>query len=192
MGYRQKAKAGDESGTWKIKSFSVSDAKLTVTIGVESPGGAGGEEKTKIENPKLTNLETGESILFKGSIPEGKELVIKDGNGILNKIDVTNKLLIQKSSDDVMLPREDSTWEYAETLKSSIGRFDFSKFDESVFEVGVPTADIEFAWTANLQSTFEVVLPKSILEEKGVSKEYVQNVVCRIKAGGVNGIVKLS
>jgi hypothetical protein len=189
MSYNQKAKAGDESGTWKIKSFSVSDSKLTITLGVES---SGDKEKTKIENPKLTNLETGESVLFNGSISEGKELVIKDGAGILNKIDVTHKLSIQKSPDNIMLPRKDSLWEYTETLKSSIGRFDFAKFDESVFEVGVPTANIGFKWTADLQSTFEVVLPKSILEERGFSREYVQNVVDRIKAIGVDGIVRLA
>jgi len=188
MTYRQKAKAGDESGTWKIKSFSVSDSNLTITLGVES---SGDKKKTKIENPKLTNLETGESILFNGSVSEGTELVIKDGTGMLSKADVTHKLSIQKSSEAIMLSRKDSMWEYTETLKSSIGRFDFAKFDESVFEVGVPTADIEFKWTADMRSTFEVLLPKNILDERGVSKEYVQNAVDRIKAVGVEGIVRL-
>ena len=190
INYRQKAKAGDESGTWKVKSESVSDSKLTITIAVES---SHDENKTKIKNPELKNLETGESISFSGSISEGEKLIIKGGAGTLDGIDVTNKLSIinkNKNSDELMLPRRDSAWEYTETLKSSIGRFDFAKFDESVFEVGVPTADIEFLWTADMQSTFEVLLPESILEKQGVSKEHVRGIVDRIKAAGVEGTVK--
>jgi len=166
--------------TWRLSSNSVLDAIPSITIDVKA-------EDSKITNPTVINMDTNESITFKGVIQSGKQLSIKDGKAVLDGVNVTKKL---STTTMPKLLRKESTWRYTELIERELGVFDTARFDSSVFEVGIPAALVGFKWTAYQPATFEIQIPRDVISESGLS--LVQEVVDSIKAVGVNAIVKLT
>jgi hypothetical protein len=163
---------------WTIDPRNIADTVPEITIAVET-------ENAKITNPTITNLDTGESIMFSDSLSFGDVLRIKDGSATLNGRDATEKLSVKKVPS---LPRRKTRWQYTEAVGANIGVFDRSMFDKSVFAVNIMTA-ITFEWTARQPASFEICIPKDLLKKSGVTREYVQELVNSVKACGVRGEV---
>jgi hypothetical protein len=172
-----KVKAGQE---WMINPRSIYETIPKIIIAVDTENG-------KITDPILTNLATGESIVYKGDMFKGDELKIDGDKAYLNGEDCSAKLSVKKLP---RLPRGRSRWKYEEYLGENKGIFDQSQFDRSVFVLDT-TSSITFQWTANLPATFELKLPKEVLDRAGVSVEYVQDLLDSAKACGVRGDVKV-
>ena len=163
---------------WTIDPRNVTDTVPEITIAVETEG-------ARITNPTISNLDTGESIMFGDSLSYGDVLKIKDGAATLNGKDVSEKLSVKKVPS---LPRRKTRWQYTEAVGANIGTFDRSMFDKSVFAVNLLTA-VTFEWTARQPASFEVRIPKEQLKKSGVSREYIQELVNSVKACGVKGEV---
>ncbi len=168
------------NGEWQVNPRNITDTKPELTIVVET-------ENARITDPTVTNLDTGESVTFNGSLAFGDVLKIKEDNATLNGKDATKKLSTTKMPS---LPRKTSRWQYTEAIGANIGAFDRSQFDKAVFTVSIVTA-VTFEWTARQPASFEVRIPKDVLGKSGVSKEYLQELVDSVKACGVRGEVSV-
>lgn len=167
--------------TWWQTSKSISDATMRIEISVVNEG-------VKITNPTITNLDTGETVTFNGTIHSGEQLKIEEGKGFLNGVDVSEEL-----SSRVLpkLLRRGATLRYSELLKKEIGIFDseLALFDQSMFAVDIPMVRIILTWLAYQPATFEVRIPREAVSMKG-GAQIAQEVVDSIKASGVRGIIK--
>jgi hypothetical protein len=166
--------------TWLMSSNSVLDATPSITLTNETAD-------MPITNPTILNVDTGEKIVFNGTIRMGEELKIEDGKATLNGIDVTERLSV---TNFPRLLRKGSVWNYAEQVEEAIGRFDISKFDESIFAVGIPTAKIIFNWVAYQPATFEIRIPKDVISGRR-DLSILEETVNTIKASGVKAIIKV-
>jgi len=185
-----KLKSGD---TWTLRSNSLQDATPMITFYVEAGDALFDTARfdksvfpLEVINPMITNLETKESIVFKGIMSGGQKLVISEGKATLDGIDVTNQV------SPMVIPlilRRGSKWQYKEAVKEKIGVFDEAIFDESLFETVVATVKIRFDWTAYQVATFELKLPRESLVRSGISIEDLKEFIARIKAVGVRGMV---
>lgn len=164
------------NGDWEVNPRNITDTIPEITIAVET-------ENARITDPTVTNLATGESVTFSGSMAFGDVLKIKEGGATLNGKDVTKKLSTARMPS---LPRKTTRWQYTEAIGANIGAFDRSQFDRSVFAVDIITA-ITFEWTARQPASFEVRIPKDLLRKSGVTKDYVEELVESVKACGVRG-----
>lgn len=171
------ARAGD---TWTLGSNSITDAKPSITFTVEDIGG--------VSNPQITNVDTGESISFKGKLKNGQKLVIKEKEALIDEIDISQKIL-PKEIPPIL--RRNSTWKYSESLEKSVGVFDTAKFDEHTFAVKVPSVRIRFDWTRLQPATFEIQIKSTALRGSGYSVPYLEKAVNSMKAAGVNSIIKV-
>ncbi len=171
-------RAGD---TWSMRSESIADVKPFLRIKVL-------EENAEARNPTLQNLATKETIGFTDSLKTGEELVIKDGKATLDKTNVTKKF----KGTEITLTRGDSTWQYTEALSEKIGLFDTAAFDTSIFAVGIPEVSILYQWTAHRPASFEVQIPKAVLERSGLEQERVEKLINSVKAAGVTATVKIT
>lgn len=172
-----KLKSGE---TWEMSSKSIIDAEnVSITIEVN--------EGDSIKDPKIINMENSDSIAFNGKISSGEKLFITDNSAVIGKNAVEDKLS-RKTIPEI--PRKKTKWRYTESLKSKIGVFDSARFDEHVFAVDVSTASITFEWTSYQPAAFEVHIPKSIADERGISEESIIDVVNSVKAAGVNAVIK--
>jgi hypothetical protein len=172
-----KVRSGQE---WTVNPRSIAETVPELTITVEMENG-------RITEPTLTNLTTGESIVYKGEVGHGEELKIIDGMASLNGEDRTDMLSTRKVPS---LPRRRSRWQFKEYLGANQGVFDESQFDRSVFVVDV-TSSVTFVWVACQPAAFEVRIPRDSLEKAGISAEYLQDMVNSAKACGVRGEVKV-
>lgn len=170
-----KVSAGKE---WQVKPLSVEPATPDIELSVATEG-------SKIADPVLTNLSTGESVMFKGNMKFGDKLEIKEGKAFLNGADKTSKL-----SGAVSLPRAASSWKYTESIGANAGAFDNARFDTSVFAVDI-VSDLTMEWTASQPATFELHVPGDALKRAGVTSTYVQGLLDSMKAGGVKAILKV-
>jgi len=166
--------------TWALGSNSIADEQPSLTLTVE--------ERGQVSNPEIMNMDTGQSITFKGKIKSGEQLVIKKNKALLDEEDVSDSVSPQTPP---LLLRKGSTWKYSESLLERIGVFDTAKFDEHTFAVGVPTVKIRFDWTRSQPATFLVQIRSKALRESGITEEYVEKAVNSIKAAGVNAIIKI-
>ena len=171
-------RAGDE---WTLGSNSITDAQPSLTLTLEEGGG--------VSNPQIMNLDTGESITFKGRLKGGQNLVIKKKKASIGEKDVSGRISPQKIP---RLLRRGTTWKYTEALEKLIGVFDTAKFDEHTFAVGVPSVRIRFDWTRLQPATFEVRIKSKALRGSGFSMLYLEKVVNSMKAAGVNAVIKVS
>lgn len=165
---------------WWINPGSIHDAEPEITISVKT-------EKAKIKDPTITNLTTGESIVYKGEISHGDILKFVKGKAILNGQDQNGKL---SSSSIPILPRRRSRWKYSEFAGENIGTFDKTSFDKSVFAVDI-ISSVTFEWNANQPASFELHLHKETLEKAGITAGYMQNVLNSVKGSGIKAIVKV-
>ncbi len=179
MRVEKKVRAGT---IWSISSNSIEDVKPTITISVV-------EENAEANHPTLQNLATGETILYKGTLKTGQELVLKDRKATLDKTDATKQTA---GTGTPTLTRRTTEWQYTEALSEKIGVFDSAVFNESIFAVGIPEVSIQYQWTALLPATFEVHASKAALTRSGVDEEALGKLINQVKASGVTAIIKTS
>lgn len=166
------------NGEWQVDPRNIEDAMPAITISMVT-------ENARITDPTVTNLDTGESIAYRGSLSFGDVLKIKDGRADINGLDVTKNLT---STQAPSLPRRKTRWQYTEAVGANIGVFGRAQFDKSVFAVNIVTA-VTLEWTARQPASFEVRIPKALLDKSGVTQEYVTELVSSVKACGVKGEV---
>jgi hypothetical protein len=167
--------------TWTFESNSIKDEQATtVSLTVESEG--------EVCNPQITNIDTKESIVFKGKLATGEQLVIKKKKASLGTEDVTENV---SSLELPRILRRGSAWKYSEALSERIATFDVGKFDEHIFAIGVPTVRVRFEWTRYQPATFMVQIRSNALAKSGFTKAYLERTVNSMKAAGVNAIVRV-
>jgi len=171
-------RAGD---TWALGSNSIEDAQPSLTLTVEETGG--------VSKPQIMNVDTGESITYKGKLKSGQKLVIKKKKASLDEEDVSQRIVPQTIP---RLLRRGSTWRYSESLEKLVGVFDTAKFDEHMFAVKVPAVKIRFDWIRLQPATFEVRVKSKAFRGSGYSVPYLEKVVNSMKAAGVNAIINVS
>lgn len=172
-----KVRAGTD---WTVNPRNVRDTAPEITIEVETEG-------AKISDPSITNVDTGESIQYKGELKKGEVLRITGDRATLNGKDVTPKL----TGRVPMLPRKKSKWHYTESVGANLGVFDTARFDQAVFTVDISSA-ITLEWTANQPATFDVIIDKGLLAKSGVTESYIQEIVNMAKGCGVKAGVRLT
>ena len=172
-----KTSAGRE---WDVNPHSVRASVPAVTLSVET-------EKARVTNPTLTNVTTGESIMFSGDIGTGDVLDIRDGKATLNGKNCSDRL---SAATVPWLPRKRSRWQYMESIGANVGTFDSGRFDQSVFVIDVVTS-VTFEWQAHAPAMFELHLPGDLLLKAGVRLASLQDLVDSVKACGVKGVVKV-
>jgi len=165
---------------WAFSSESVLDATPTIEVSIES-------ESEKITNPSITNLETNESIMYKGSILRGQKLVVEEGKGMLDRRSVRSNL---STTVVPRLLRKQHKWRYEEPISEEIGVFDAAIFDESKFAIGIPTVRLFFNWVAHQPATFEIRIPQEAITRID-DVTFVEEAVDYIKATGVRAIIKI-
>ena len=168
--------AGSE---WSVNPRNTRDASPEITIAVES-------ENSKISDPVIKNLDTGEAVKYKGELAKGDMLKIAGSQAILNGKDVSARL----EGTVPILPRKKTKWQYSESVGSNLGVFDSAQFDRSVFSVNITSA-ITLEWTANQPATFDVILEENLLQEAGISEEYLQEILNMAKGSGVKAGIRL-
>lgn len=168
------------NGEWAVDAVSISGSQPSITFSVQTPD-------VDINNPTITNIDTGETITFNGKMRRGDVLVLKGGRATFNGADRTSAL---SSTTPLALPRGTTRWKYTEAVGSNLGVFDRAYFDKSVFAVEIATM-VTFEWEAYLPATFEVRIPSGSLENVGARVEYVQGLLDSLKASGVKGMVKV-
>jgi hypothetical protein len=172
-------KAGD---SWTLGSHSVTDeAPVGLSLTVEGEG--------SVENPQVTNVETGEFIGLKGQLNSGEQLIVKDDKAYVGENDVTEKVTATKAPT---LLRNESNWRYSEAILERIAVFDTAKFDEHTFAVEVPTVAIRFDWLRSQPATFLIGIKAKALRESGVTQSYLEAVVDSMKASGVKATIEVS
>lgn len=159
---------------WTVNPRSIRSAELQIMFGLQT-------ENTMITDPKLTNLTTGESLMYHGDIKSGNQLSITNGKALLNGMTVTEKM---SGSVSPLLPRGRSTWQYSEKIGANQGIFDKTTFDEAVYAIDIRTV-IKFSWTGYQPASFEVRIPTDMLAKSGMSKEELQENINAVKASGV-------
>ncbi|PKP60304.1 MAG: hypothetical protein CVT89_00030 [Candidatus Altiarchaeales archaeon HGW-Altiarchaeales-2] len=165
---------------WEMCSKSIKDAE-NVEVIIEI------EEGEYIQNPCIINMDNNEEIKFNGKISYGEKLIIRDNSVTLNGKDITDKISGKKFPT---IYRKKMKWRYMESLKTKIGVFDTSRFDESIFPIGISKVAIKFEWLSYQPATFEIYVPKNIMAEKGISENNVTDIINSVKSAGVNAIVK--
>jgi hypothetical protein len=165
---------------WAFSSESVLDATPAIQVSIES-------ESEKVTNPSITNLETNESITYKGSILKGQKLVIEEGKGMLDRRSVKSNL---STTVVPKLLRKQHKWRYEEPISEEIGVFDAAIFDESKFAIGIPTIRLSFNWAAHQPATFEIRIPQEAITRVD-DVTLVEEAVDYIKATGVNAFIKI-
>jgi len=168
------------NGEWKVDPRSIAAAEPEITLALDTPG-------AKIADPTITNLDTGEAITFKGTLSQGDVLKISQGRATVNGIDQTRQL---STTEAPSMPRKRSRWQYTESIGANLGVFDQAQFDKSVFAVDI-TSSITFEWTALQPATFELLVPRALLDKSGVKAAYLQRLIDSVKACGVRGDVKV-
>jgi hypothetical protein len=167
--------------TWTLGSNSIRDEKPSLTLSVEEGGG--------VRNPRITNLDTDESIGYKGTLKSGQKLVMGEKEKSIEGVDASKKL---SSKDVPRLPRKIATWKYNESLQKLIGVFDEAKFDEHTFAVGVPSVKVRFDWGRLQPATFEVQIKSKTIDSGGISETYLEKILNQMKAAGVKALIKIS
>jgi hypothetical protein len=173
--------AGD---TWFIGSRSIRDEKPRITLMVEEGG--------EVRDPRITNLDTGESIGFQGKLSQGERLVITEEGASLDGKDATQNLSMPKPrSSFPRLLRRGSTWRYGEALRMLVGVFDEARFDEHTFALGVPFVRVRFDWTRLQPATFEVQIDSEALDRSGLTESYIESFVESMKAAGIRAFIRV-
>ncbi|WP_424358888.1 hypothetical protein [Methanocella sp. MCL-LM] len=172
-----KLMAGTE---WTVNPRNIRDAEPEITIAVETEG-------ARISDPVIRNLDTGESIMYRGELSRGDVLRLAGAKATLNGKDVSSKI----EGSVPVLPRKKTKWQYTESVGANLGAFDSAMFDRSVFSVSITSA-ITMEWTANQPATFDVIVEKSLLDKSGVSEAYLQEIVNMAKGCGVKAGIRLA
>jgi hypothetical protein len=165
---------------WSVNPGSIVDSEPDISISLET-------KDARIANPTITNIDTGDAVTFNGDLTYGDTLKLSNGKALLNGIDKSNSL---SSPKPISMPRRKNQWQYTESIGANIGVFDQAQFDRSVFAVDIMSS-VTVEWTAYEPASFEVVLPKALLDKSGVKADYLQGLINSVKSGGVKGVVKV-
>lgn len=177
---RKKKWKGSAGGDWMVDPINILDTVPDITIEVET-------ENSKITDPTITNLTTGELITFRGDLFFGDVLNIRKGAAILNDHDETVRL---STLSIPSLPRKITKWQFIEYAGANQGRFDSTNFDEAVFVIKI-ISSVTFEWSAKQPAAFDVILPKDLIMKAGVTAEFMQEIVNSVKACGVKAEVRV-
>jgi len=164
---------------WSFCSESIYDAEPVVEFSLAS------DEYEAINKPTLTNMDTGETLTFDGTVGRGQTLVIEGGKAKLGGKEVKKSLSAEKPPT---VPRRVTRWSYDEPISEEIGVFDTAIFDESKFAVGIPTVRLGFRWVSHQPATFMLRIPGSALGRED-SVKLASDAVESIKATGVKAII---
>lgn len=164
---------------WFMSSKGIEDSIPKIKLRVLGP---------RVVNPTIQNVTTGKSIGFSGVLKENDVLEFNENKLYLNGLDVTDKLVGDR---EFTLCRRKCEIRYYEELEKKIGVFDQALFDESVFAIGISKVKLIFTWEAKLPATFKLLLPKRIVERRGLSLDEIYDVVNFVKAAGVHAIIEL-
>jgi hypothetical protein len=167
--------------SWTLGSDSIQDEGFTLYMSVEDEG--------EVSNPRITNIDTGQSIAFQGTLKKEEQLIARKGSALIGKKDVTTKITFDES---IKLPRKNSKWKYSEELLEHIGVFDSGKFDENTFAIGVPTVRIRFEWEKRKPATFMIHVSSKTLVNCAVTVSQIEKSANYLKAAGVEVIVKVT
>ena len=167
--------------TWFLGSNSIQDEEATLSLTVEGEG--------EVSNPKITNVDTDESLTYNGKLKKGERLEVnKKGSSIGDK----------NATDNVSphrvfrLLRKGSHWKYSEELLELIGTFDGGRFDENTFSLGVPTVRVRFEWTRRQPATFAIQVKSQTLVASGLTRAYLTKTANYLKAAGVRAIIEVT
>ena len=165
--------------TWNLGSNSIEDADPRITLTVEEGG--------EVSDPQITNLDTDESVIYKGKLGVQQRLVIEDKKATVDgkKPPAGSAILVPR------LLRRETTWRYAESLGRMVGVFDTAKFDEQTFAVAVPPVKIRFDWERRQPATFEVQVKSKDLRSSKLTKAQLERMLDSMKAAGVTAVVKV-
>ncbi len=184
-----------ESGdTWQVSSQGIDTVLPKIVIFVESSlaGPKSMQEESalplSVTNPKLTNLETNETIGFNGVIKAGQTLSAFLGGATLEGVDATDKLT---SPVIPQILRTPCKIQYNESITEKVGSFDSGTFDSSLFRIPVAKVRVTLSWNTHLAATFELRVKKKALDRNALLPRDLQEFVSRIKGAGVNGIVTI-
>lgn len=166
--------------TWTISSRTVEDVEPRIRISVNEGG--------EVKDPTLTNLKTGDTVTFKGTLVSGDEIILSNGRAELNGKDETENVEVKGFP---MLLREGSIWKYNESLSGLLGVFDSAKFDEHTFTKGIPFLTIRFDWEGHAPASFEVRIKSGALKRSGLEVGDVERFVSRMRAAGVSSKVRV-
>jgi hypothetical protein len=166
--------------TWTLRSSSIENESANLSLSVVGNG--------VISNPKLTNVDNGWSITYRGDLKTNEHLTIKKGAGFVGKQDVSNLIT---PIDTPLLLRKGSIWKYSEALLEGIGIFDKAKFDEQTFSIGVPNVKIRYDWIRKQPATFLVKVKPQALLDSSVTEYMIRERINDLKAAGINVIVKV-
>jgi hypothetical protein len=170
--------AGD---TWILGSESIKDEEPTLTLSIDGKG--------EVTDPRIVNIDTNNSISFKGKLPVGKQLKISQKKALLGEQEITNKV---NSEDALQLFRKKSEWKYTESLSEVIGIFDTAKFDENNFAVGIPTIKVRFDWEKSQPSVILIKIKSRVLLKSGLTEQYLEKTLNSMKAAGVKVVLKVT
>ncbi|HET7233329.1 MAG TPA: hypothetical protein VFJ16_25175 [Longimicrobium sp.] len=161
----------------------------------------------ELANVRLTNLGTGESVMWPGRLKPADQLTLRGAAVLLNGIAPPETLT--RTVPDV--PPGDSRWRFeadvvvrgAEARLDRawpVGRYDGQSgaaaiFDQAVLAPSAPAADLEVASEKNTPGTFTVAIPWNIpgftdrFEPQDHPRDQILALVQRVKAAGVEGRV---
>lgn len=167
--------------TWALGSRSIADELPRLSLTVEEGG--------EVSEPQVTNLETGESVSFKGALRGGEQLIIEKNQATLNGTDVTSRLSADRPPS---LLRKGSTWQYTESLQMLVGVFDTARFDQHTFAVRVPFVSLRFDWGRLQPASFELQIRSEALRESGLTETHIERFLASMKAAGVNATIAVT
>jgi hypothetical protein len=182
--------------TWAMSSNGVDDSVPEIRVFVEPVNMYFDAAKfddsplpLDVTSPVITNLDTRQSVGFKGIVQGGQELVISGGKAELDGSSATSSLT---SKAVPMVTRKESHWKYSESLEETIGTFDKGTFNSSMFEINVAAVRLTFSWVARQLSTFELKVRNEALIRSGLSLDDVKGFLGRVKALGVEAVVTVA
>ncbi len=185
-----------ESGdTWEISSESIHSEVPEISVFVETSGASLDRAKfdesifpLAVTNPKFTNIDTKESIGFKGILDAGQTLRTFMGRAMVDNVDASDQLT------NMAIPtilRSKCRWRYDESVTEKVGAFDNGTFDSSLFRIPVAEVEVTLSWIARLAGAFELRIKKKALSRNKLTQQDVENFVAGIKAAGVKHIVTI-
>jgi hypothetical protein len=185
-----------ESGdSWALTSDSIQSEVPEIQVLVETSGASLDSAKfdesifpLAVTNPKFTNLETGETIGFKGVLEAGRTLRTFMGRAMVDDIDSSEQLTTPTIPG---ILRSECRWRYNESVTERVGAFDSATFDQSLFRIPVAKVKVTLSWMAHLAATFELRIKKKALSRNGLSQKDVEEFVSKIKGAGVKHIVTI-
>jgi hypothetical protein len=183
-----------ESGdTWELVSESIRSEVPEINVFVETSGASLDDAKfdesifpLAVTNPKFTNLDTNESIGFKGILDAGQAMRTFMGRAMVDDVDASEQLT---TSAIPTILRSKCSWRYDESVTENVGSFDSGTFNSSLFRIPVAKVLVTLSWTARLAAAFELRVKKKALSRNKLSQQDVENFVAGIKAAGVRHII---